>query len=47
MKTKYIIVLVYVTAVCMCTSGCKKFLKEVDPSNLAPATYFTTPDQAE
>jgi len=31
----------------MCTSGCKKFLKEVDPSNLAPATYFTTPDQAE
>ncbi|MBS1564553.1 MAG: RagB/SusD family nutrient uptake outer membrane protein [Bacteroidetes bacterium] len=28
-------------------SGCKKFLKESDPTNLAPASYYTLPEHAE
>jgi hypothetical protein len=28
-------------------TGCKKFLKEQDPSNLSPETYYTIPEHAE
>lgn len=28
-------------------TGCSDFLKEEDPSNIAPATFFTQPDHAE
>ena len=29
------------------SSGCSDFLKEEDPSNIAPGTFFTEPDHAE
>jgi hypothetical protein len=29
------------------STGCKKFLKEEDPSNLSPETYYTLPEHAE
>ena len=41
--------LLLVSAIILSAAGCKKWLADidVDPSNLSPETYYTTPDHAE
>lgn len=37
----------FLTGILVAISGCSDFLKEEDPSNIAPETFFTVPDDAE
>ncbi len=42
-----ITVLLFLCAGLLPVTGCKKFLKESDPSNLSPSSYYTLPEHAE
>lgn len=44
--TKSISIL-FVSAVVLLSVGCSDFLKEEDPSNIAPGTFFTEPEHAQ
>jgi hypothetical protein len=44
MKKKYI---VFWVGLIVLSAGCKKFLKEQDPTDLTPDSYFTQPEHAE
>ncbi|WP_285010800.1 RagB/SusD family nutrient uptake outer membrane protein [Pedobacter faecalis] len=46
LKIKFIGTMAAVALVLL-ANGCKKFLDEQDPSNLAPGTYYTLPEHAE
>lgn len=37
----------FLTGLLVAISGCSDFLKEEDPSNIAPETFFTVPEDAE